>query len=459
MSLRLRLTLIYTGLVAAALILFSTLLYAVLGWSFTQSVDRTLTEVAGQVTDYFQTTRRLPFLNSLSDRSTFVLVRTRDQALERGGEFTGLFPLPPEAEQGTPVFTTATDARGEPYRLYTLPIALGDRQLIYVQVAHSLQVLQRTTAGLQLPLVLSTAVFLGLAALGAWLLAGRAIAPIRQVAQAAEAIGQSSDLSLRVPDHEAAGEVGTLVHTFNAMLDQLQGLYGRLATAIVAQQRFVADASHELRTPLTIIRGNVEYMQKAGVLDQEALADVASEAARMSQLVDELLTAARADAGQEPELKPVALGPLVREACRKAEALPHEAALRIDLPEALDRITLMGHAEWLRRAVLILIDNAFKYTPAGSVTVRAGRQGDGVVLQVADTGIGIPAEDLPHVFERFYRADRARTRGGTGLGLSIAQWVAGMHGGSLTVESAVGKGSTFSLWLPLDRAQRTGRDS
>jgi len=168
-------------------------------------------------------------------------------------------------------------------------------------------------------------------------------------------------------------------------------------------------------------------------------------------MVEELLAMARADSGQSPELQPLLLGPIIGEVCRKAQALPHQVEFHTELPEALNRITVMGHAEWLTRIVLILIDNAFKYTPSGSVTVRAGRQGDGVVLQVQDTGPGIARDDLPHVFERFYRADRARARGGTGLGLAIASWAAGIHGGKLTVESEVGKGSVFSLWLPIHK--------
>jgi signal transduction histidine kinase len=220
-----------------------------------------------------------------------------------------------------------------------------------------------------------------------------------------------------------------------------------------AQQRFVADASHELRTPLTIIRGNIDYLQKVQELDPEALGDMKSEAERMSRMVDELLTMARADAGQKPDLTPMPLGPLVAEACRKAQALPHEVDFHSELPEALNRIAVQANGEWLMRALIILIDNAFKYTPSGSVTVRAGRQGDGVVVQVQDTGIGIAREDLPHVFERFYRADRARARGGAGLGLAIAQWVAGIHGGKLAVESELGKGSTFSFWLPIFRGE------
>ncbi|MFZ5827340.1 MAG: sensor histidine kinase [Bacillota bacterium] len=454
MSLRVRLTLLYAGLLTAALILFSLLLYNILRWTYVQAVDATLEAVAWRVAQSIQLTGGgIPPLRSLADRSTFILVRTEDRIVSQSSDF-GSFPLYPKARQGELTISTETDLHGEPYRLYTLPIQVGETRA-WVQVAHSLRLMESVSSRMRPLLGLGVFFFAGGTGLAAWWVAGRGVAPIQNVARAAEAIGQSADLSLRVPYHGPQDEVGRLVLTFNNMLEQLQELYGRLAATLDAQKRFVADASHELRTPLTIIRGNIDYLERAGTLDQEALADVKTEAERMSRLVQELLDMARADAGRVPELEPIALGPLVREICRKSEALPHVAEFHLDLPEALDRVMVLGHAEWLSRAILILIDNAFKYTPSGSVTVRAGRQGEGVVLQVADTGIGIPAEELPHIFERFYRADRARSRGGTGLGLAIASWVAQIHNGALTVESEMGKGSTFSLWLPVHRQSQT----
>lgn len=451
MSFRLRLTLLYSGLIATALILFSVAMWGIFRWTFFQSTDQILTKVAADVSFFYREMGRLPAPNSMADRSTFVLLRTEDRILRQSDNFTGVFPLPSAARYGQPVWTFETDRNGERYRLYTLPIVDAGQVLFYVQVAHSLELLEMAGDRIALPVVGGAILFMGLGALGAWAIARRAVAPMVRVAEAARAIGASTDLSLRVPHPGTDDEVNTLVSTFNDMLDQLEGLYGRLAASVDAQRRFAADASHELRTPLTIIRGNIEYLQKAGELDPEALADMATEAERMSRLVEELLTLARSDSAQPPELKPVPLGPLVAEACRKAQALPHEVEFKVEIPEALNRVVVMGHGEWLVRAMLILIDNAFKYTPAGSVTVRSGRQGDGVVIQVADTGIGIGKEDLPHIFDRFYRADRARVRGGTGLGLAIARWVAGLHGGTVTATSEAGKGSTFSIWLPVHR--------
>lgn len=451
MTIRARLSLLYTALMAVALLLFSTALYTAFRWVSVESIDDSMKHLANRIAVSYRLTGQPPAPN-VADQAIFALVRTPERVLFRTSNFTGAFPVPAAARKGEDLYTFEAFAEGLEYRLYTLPVMRGDSPLYYVQVAYSMQVINAANQRLRMPLIGGTVAFLGLLGVAAWWIAGRAIAPLEHVARAVREISASADLSLRVPASGSEDEVGMLVGTFNDMLAQLQAVYGRLAAAVDAQQRFVADASHELRTPLTIIRGNIDYLQKAGNLDPEALTDMASEAERMTGLIEEMLAMARADAGQTPDLQPVPLGPLVTEACRKAQALPHEAGFQTELPAALDRVTVMGHAEWLVRVLLILIDNAFKYTPAGSVTVRAGRRGDGVVIQVADTGIGIPAQDLPHIFERFYRADRARGRGGSGLGLSIAHWVAGVHGGTLTAESEVGRGSTFSLWLPVCRA-------
>lgn len=449
MSIRARWTLFYAALLTGAVLLFSGLLYSTLRYTFIASVDAQLEQAAIEVASSYPRTGRLPSYTTLGERTLFVQVRTADSVLAQVGVERGIFPLPARAMEGEPAFTTEVDADGRTYRLYSLPIDVGRGLLLYVQVASTLQLLEQVSVGLAAPLLLGALSIILLGAGVAWVVAARALGPVRQLAERAREIGESGDLSLRVAQPTSADEVGALVQTFNGMLDQVEALYTRLEASVDAQQRFVADASHELRTPLTIIRGNVEYLQRVGEPDPEALDDIRSEAERMSALIDELLTMARADAGQAPALEPIRLGALLAEVARKAGALPHEAAFESDLPEALDRVTVLANPEWLRRALLILLDNAFKYTPSGTVRLIAGRQGDGVVLQVSDTGIGIPEAELPQIFERFYRADPARTRGGTGLGLAIARWVAGVHGGTLSVTSEPGKGSTFALWLPL----------
>jgi two-component system, OmpR family, sensor kinase len=236
-------------------------------------------------------------------------------------------------------------------------------------------------------------------------------------------------------------------------------MLARLETLFRTQQRFIADVSHELRTPLTTIQGNIDLLQR-GTLDDpqalhEALAAIEGEVARMSRLVADLLLSARVDAGIRLETRPVELDTLLLEVYRQARVMSNGVEVRLGHE---DQAVVVGDADRLRQLLLNLVDNALKYTPAGGqVTLSLYRDEEWVQVVVADTGFGIPPEDLhpgpnglPLIFERFYRADPARSRplGGTGLGLSIAQWIAQAHGGEITVESQVGRGSTFTVRLP-----------
>jgi signal transduction histidine kinase len=264
--------------------------------------------------------------------------------------------------------------------------------------------------------------------------------------------------------------LGQVVETFNEMLASLE-------SASQAQRRFVADASHELRAPLTTIQGNLAFLQRhGGELPSEErrtmLSDAYEEALRLAELVEELLLLARADAGGATQpgdqltesataqstrgAAPVELDravlQLVRLLRRRLEIEGSKVQLEVG---HIEPVRVHGDEESLRRVMLILLDNAIKYTPIrgeegeGRVIVSLERSDGQAVLRVRDTGIGIDPADLPHIFERFYRADRARSRQGTGLGLSIAQTLVEQMGGHITAESMPGKGSTFSVRLPL----------
>jgi len=295
--------------------------------------------------------------------------------------------------------------------------------------------------------VVLTGVGLGgslVAILGIWLVAGRALSPIARLTETARAIAASRDLSRRVT---ATGrdELGLLATTFNEMLDSIE-------TAYRLQQRFVADASHELRAPLTAILGNLDLLRRRRDIPeeerQEALEEAQREAARLSRLVADLLALARADAGMPLVLRPLDLDAVVLEAFKEARALSaeHEFVL-----EPFEPVRVAGDGDRLKQLLLILLDNAIKYTPSGGrITVGLRGDGDRAEITVRDTGVGIPPEDLPHVFERFYRADPARSRdpGGTGLGLPIARWIVEQHEGDITLESEPGRGTTVRVLLP-----------
>jgi signal transduction histidine kinase len=273
-----------------------------------------------------------------------------------------------------------------------------------------------------------------------------------EITQAALAISRAEDLSRRIEVGGPADEVGRLAATFNEMLARLEALFR-------TQRRFTADVSHELRTPLTTIQGNIDLLRRGLADDPEArraaLADVEGEVARMSRLVDDLLLLARLDAGIELERRPVELDTLLLEVYRQAMLMSDGVEVHLGHE---DQVVVLGDKDRLRQLLLNLADNAIKYTPAGGrVTLSLYHEGDAARIAVTDTGVGIPPEDLapgpkerPLIFERFYRADRARSSGsgGTGLGLSIVDWIVHAHGGRIEVESEVGKGSTFNVWLP-----------
>jgi signal transduction histidine kinase len=345
---------------------------------------------------------------------------------------------------------------GEPMRVYGTATKLGRTdgyQAVFVaspldQIATTME---RWRAVLAAAVVGTSAV----AAAVGWFLAAKAMRPVDQMTQAARAIGRTTDFSRRLPQPAQQDELGRLARTFNDMLDQLAEAYG-------TQKRFLADASHELRTPLTVIRTSVESLRRGMDADpverEETLRAIARESERMGRLVADLLTLARADAGQTLDRRRLELDSLVLEVYSQEQTLAD--GVRLQLGE-WDQITVEGDPDRLKQVMLNLVDNALRYTPSGGVvTLDLLRRGEEAVFRVQDTGPGIAAEHLTRIFDRFYRVDQPRTRGiaGTGLGLAIAREVAEAHGGRIDVESRVGEGSTFSLVLPVARlADEAGR--
>lgn len=294
----------------------------------------------------------------------------------------------------------------------------------------------------------------------AYVIAGQAFRPVERIINEVEAITDGRSLHRRLPVDETGDEIARLTATLNAMI-------GRLETSFAALRRFTADASHELKTPLTVLRADVERAMSARTTQTEqlvALEEALQETTRMAGLVDSLLTLARADEGRfDLHREPVALEPLVRDVYETTVILGEAAGLRVSMP-MIEPATVMGDAPRLRQLFLNLVTNAIKYTPSGGeVSLSVTRHGNSVLFSVRDSGIGIAAADLPYVFERFWRADRVRSRptakkddggatdegGGFGLGLAISQYIAQAHGGTLTAISRLGRGSTFTVTLPL----------
>jgi signal transduction histidine kinase len=276
-----------------------------------------------------------------------------------------------------------------------------------------------------------------------------ALRPIAGFSSTSGDIAHSRDLSQRIVVPHHRDELGRLAATFNEMLTSIQAAY-------MAQQRFVSDASHELRAPLTAIQGNLELLRRHPEMSptdrDESLAEAEREAGRLTRLVADLLALARADAGITLQRRPVDLDMVVLDAFRTARPLAHGQELSL---EPFEPAQVLGDEDRLKQLVLILLDNALKYTPVGGQVILSLQQRDQQVeIIVRDTGVGIAAEDLPHVFDRFYRADPARSRdpGGTGLGLAIASWIARQHDGDVVVSSSSGQGTTVVVQLPTLRA-------
>jgi len=330
------------------------------------------------------------------------------------------------------------------WRVYVLPFHRGGN-VSYVEAMTPLGRLDASIQAFRILLPILGLTSLATALFGSWAIAGRALRPVARMTQAAQTITLSQDLAHRIemPTHQ--DELGRLAQTFNEMLESIEAAYR-------AQQRFVSDASHELRAPLTAIQGNLELLSRHRSMPEaereETLAEVTREANRLSRLVADLLALARADAGVSLKQRLLDLDVVVLDAFREARQLSQGQTLTLD---PFETIQVIGDEDRLKQMVLILLDNALKYTPAhGHITLGLQCQEMGSKITVRDTGVGIPPEDLPHVFERFYRADPARGRdpGGTGLGLPIARWIVEQHGGKITLESQAGQGTVATVYLP-----------
>ena len=319
-----------------------------------------------------------------------------------------------------------------------------------VQVAASMHEVFEALQWFRVMLLLAAPLLLIAASAGGYWISTRALAPVDEISGAAQRIS-IENLTDRLQVPQTGDQLQRLSETLNAMLSRLEASVRRI-------KQFTADASHELRAPISLIRTTAEVaVQKdrpAGEY-REALDDILGEAERTSQVVDSLMLLARADSGKESlECMPVDACSVIRGAAEQGEKLARTHGLEFIATVPDDPIPIQADADALRRALLILMDNAVKYTPkGGSIKVKAGTEDGFAVVSVSDTGIGIADQDRVHIFDRFWRADRARSReqGGAGLGLSIAKWVLDMHGGSIEIESELGKGSVFHLRVPLDR--------
>jgi heavy metal sensor kinase len=352
------------------------------------------------------------------------------------------FPWPPVKDLNHATFLHVV-SNGQPYWVVQRPSRIGSQAVVLAAAAPeagNLMLLHRFWNAL----IVSAPVLLLTAMAGGYWISRRALSPVDRITAAARSIG-IRNLSERLPVTHSSDELQRLAETCNAMLERLEIAVRRL-------KQFTGDASHELRGPLSLTRTIAEVAMRQPDTDRESRAsflEIANASANAARLLEQMLELARADA--EPldiALEPVDLAFIVADTCSMARKLAQKRGITVNLATgAPETMTVLGHAASLRRMLWIVLDNAIKYTPeSGSVDVSL-RNGKGVaIVEVADTGIGISDADLPHIFDRFYRADPSRSEvEGSGLGLAIAKWIADLHHAKIDVCSHQGIGSSFTL--------------
>jgi len=462
-SIRSRLTAWYVTLLAIILILFSVLLNYFLAKRLHESVDNSLT-VSATVVATSATMRLsnspLPGLNQLFEQfmnqgNLNKFYRIYDGSGNVGSRSKNIsasqFPLSQkayaEALEGRNSYETFKVGAQQPIRVITMPILLEGKLINLVQVGTSLEAVQETLRNLKIFLFTAVPSVLILAALFARFMARRALKPISRIIDTAREIGQGQELSKRIPVLKIKDELGQLALTFNEMMNRLENSFAQM-------RQFSSDASHELRTPLTVLKGQNELvLSKQRKLEeyQEVISSNLEEINYMSKVLEDLFVLSKSDENQvNLDCKPLDLRALVEEVCKHAEVLAEEKNMKIVI-SFLEPSEFKGDEVRLRQMVWNVLQNGIKYTQrGGELKISLQNEDEFVLLSIQDTGIGIPEEDLPLIFNRFYRVDKARTRdeGGSGLGLSICKQIAQAHKGKIEVESKLGVGTRFKIRLP-----------
>lgn len=339
------------------------------------------------------------------------------------------------------------------YRIALRRVSVRPGDAPYIILAsQSLEAVEGELESLREPLFFAGLAALLLAGIGGWFLARKSLAPVVAMAESAHRIG-AENLGERLPVINPRDELGQLATTFNE-------LFARLQKAFAQQRQFMADASHELRTPLSVLRTTAGVtLKKTHRTEQEyrdAIRLIDEQSQRLSRIVQDMFMLVRADDGHYPLHKEsLYLNDLVEEVARAGRALAAAKGVSLEISNSLEA-GFQGDEDMLRRMILNLVDNAIKYTPPGGVVrLSLSRDGGDYLISVSDTGAGIPAEAQAHIFDRFFRVDRARARlddangGGAGLGLAIATWIAQIHDGRLELASSDHRGSTFVARLPI----------
>lgn len=464
MSLRTRLTILYTSLVGGILLLFGLTVYQTVSAILMEQIDRTLAVAYQAVLELYNEgpAGEVGFRQSetFNPPSNVVI-----QLWDRNGQLKDYWPNyisraldPLHTRAGSPRYASLYVGDNH-LRVLTAPILVGDFQLGTVQVGAGLSIVDSAQQVLLVVLLVGVVISMSLAAVAAWFSTHQVLIPLEAVTQTALQITRADDLSRRIPSHGLSqeDEIGQLITAFNLTLGRLEQLFN-------TQRRFLIDVGHELRTPLTVIKGNAALMRKFGEGDPELLESIESEADRLTRLAGDLLLLSQAESGKLPlDWREVEIDTLALEVLQQMKVLAKDQ-VDVKLGE-LDQVLVCGDRDRLKQVFVNLVSNAVRYTPAGGqVIMGVGKTESQAWITVEDSGPGIDVDDLPHIFERFYRGEKSRTRSrdgqGFGLGLSIAYWIVRNHDGKIEVQSRLDEGTTFTVWLPLATGdcEKTVRD-
>jgi heavy metal sensor kinase len=456
-TIRVRFALWVAGLLLAALLAFGAVVYAMLARSLYGAIDDSLQlSVAQAVAAVNVENGYLTLSDSIPETSSLVRLRDRGltirvlngqgQVVQAVGAYRDLpidaASIAAAAHGQTSFATLRASSQDSAVRVVTAPVEENNAVIGVMQVAQSLGSVDDTLRRLLAALLVSIPVLVVGAMAGGYLLAARALAPIDTITTTARHIS-AHDLHARLHMPATDDEVGRLAATFDAMLARLDESFQR-------ERRFTADASHELRTPLAAMQtilGVMRSQRRTPEDYEQALDDLSGETYRLRALVEDLLRLARSDTRQAGSHAPIDLSALLNDVVDIVS--PLAAAKGISMTcAAPPGLMVMGDSDDLIRLMLNLCDNAVKYTVQGTIAVSAAAHADTISIEVRDTGVGIAPDHMPHLFDRFFRVDASRQSGGSGLGLAIAQEIARAHGGTITVSSAPGVGSTFTVQLP-----------
>jgi len=452
MSLRVRLALLYTSIVGGILLLFGMVVYVTVSVTLTNQVDDTLAWAATQIVRSSRAGAlgiSLPELDLFAD--VYIQLWGRTGTLESNSRNIEGYTSPLDEvglQTSLPVYRDVQIGMVR-LRVLTVPVVLRNSQRVVgiLQVGTSLSMVETTQEVLLWVLFIGAIISMAIAGMAGWISTKHALSPLEAVTQTALQITHADDLSRRIPYQGSPNdEVGQLIRAFNQTLSRLENLFN-------SQRRFLADVGHELRTPLTVIKGNMDLLRRMNCSDEESLSSIESEVDRLTRLVGDLLLLAQAESGKLPLAKQIVeMDSLVLEVLSQMSVLAKDH-LKLTLGE-IDQVLVCGDKDRLKQVLVNLIGNAIQYTPAGGeVIVGLGKLDNKARIIVSDNGPGIPAEDLPFIFERFYRGEKSRKRSrggkGFGLGLSIAYWIVRNHEGQIEVSSKETSGTTFCVWLPL----------